>query len=237
MKPLLSLLAVLCIASAAHSQQTVFNVPSADVMDKKATYFEYDAVAGDTSLSLASTPRMVHGMGHGIETGINVTSFNVPTAQSVALVTTAKWKFYDNPAHGLSLFAGDHVYRPLTQRTYRIGNYTYLSFAKTHKNTRVAAGVYDFTAKVIDRANRAGIQASIEQAVTPKLSLATDWYSGHTGAGYVTPGFSYKLTPSVSVMAGMQMGNSGLLSGNHSVLVVVGWTPHFLQPAASPDMK
>ena len=209
------------------AQQTVFNVPSADIMDKNVTYLEYDAVVGDTALSAANTPRTVHGIGHHLETGFNISSLNAPSAGSVALVSTAKWKFYDNSHYGLALFAGDHVYNPITMRTYTIGNYVYVAAAKTYRSTRITVGAYDFTAHTIDRANRAGIQAAVEQTVTPRLSFATDWYSGKTSAGYITSGIGYKVTPSITCLSAVQMGNSGLLAGNHSLLFIIGWTPSF----------
>jgi len=222
------LLALTFSAPGLRAQQTVFNVPSADVVDPGKTYFEWDATVGDSSPSAALTPRSVHGIGHGIETGVNVSSFNVPDAGSVVFTPTIKWKFYQEKSLGLDFFGGEHLYLPLTKRSYNVGSFTYIASAKTFKSgTRLAAGAFDFSAHVVDRANRGGIFASIEQPINARFSAATDWFSGNTGAGYVTPGISAKVTSTVTVMTGFQMGNSGFAQGNHSVLVVIGWSPQF----------
>jgi hypothetical protein len=49
--------------------------------------------------------------------------------------------------------------------------------------------MYDFSAHVLNTAGRAGVQASIEQTVNPRLALATDWYSGNNSMGFVTSGY------------------------------------------------
>jgi hypothetical protein len=213
---------------ALRAQETVFNVPSADVLDAGKTYLEWDATIGDSAPSAAITPRTVYGAGHGIETGINVSSFNLPDASSVIFTPTIKWKFYQQKSLGLDFFGGEHLFLPLTRRSYNIGSFTYLASAKTFKSgTRIAAGAYDFSARVVDRANRGGIFASIEQPINARLSAATDWFIGNTGVGYVTPGVSVKVTGAVTVMTGFQMGNSGCAQGNHSLLVVFGWNPQW----------
>jgi hypothetical protein len=208
----------------AHSQQTVLNVPSADVLERGKTYFEWDFTAGDTTPSLAATPRSVRGIGHGIETGFNLPSLNAPGPASLTLVPIVKWEFYNR--HGIALFTGDHVFLPVRERGYTIGNSDYLAAAYTWRNnTRIAAGAYDFTAHTMDRANRAGIQASIEQTINPRLALATDWYSGNNSVGYVTSGLSCKVPHGITLYSAYEMGNHDLLSGNHSLLFEFGWNP------------
>ena len=152
---------------AARAQQTVFNVPSADVLDKGKTYYEWDATLGDNAPSLAFTPRSVYGLGHGIESGINVSSFNTPNPGTVAVVSATKWEFFESKPLGLAFFAGDHIFLPIDRRNYAVGNSAYIAAAKTFARTRISGGIYDFSAHVIDRANRAGIQASIEQFHQP----------------------------------------------------------------------
>jgi len=213
-------------AATAHAQETVFNVPSADVLDKGKTYYEWDATLGDNAPSLAFTPRSVYGVGHGIETGINISSFNTPDPGTVAIVSATKWEFFESKQHGLVLFVGDHVFLPIRQRTYTIGNSAYVAAAKSFAGTRIAVGVYDFSAHVIDHANRAGVQASIEQVINPRLSLATDWYSGNNSMGFVTSGLACKIS-TFTLYTAYEMGNHDLLSGNHSILLVLGWNPVF----------
>ncbi len=211
---------------AARAQQTVFSVPSADVLDKGKTYYEWDATLGDNAPSLAFTPRSVYGLGHGIESGINISSFNTPNPGTVAVVSATKWEFFESKPLGLAFFAGDHIFLPIDRRNYAVGNSAYIAAAKTFARTRISGGIYDFSAHVIDRANRAGIQASIEQSINPRLTLATDWYSGSNSMGFVTSGLACKIS-TFTVYTAYEMGNHGLLSGNHSILLVLGWNPDF----------
>jgi hypothetical protein len=214
-------------AVAAPAQQTVFNVPSADVMDKGRTYMEWDASVGDTAATLGLSPRSVNGLGHGLEGGVNVSSINFPESGSeVVVVPALKWKFYENVQHGIVLFAGGQLYLPVRKRTYTVGDAAYLEAAESFKTgTRIGIGVYDFSAHVVDVANRAGVQASIEQAVTKRIGLATDWYSGNNSVGYVTSGLACKIGSQVTAYAAYEMGNHDLLSGNHSIYLVLGWNP------------
>jgi hypothetical protein len=215
-------------SSIALSQQTVFNVPSADVLDRGKMYMEWDASLGDSSLSGSFTPRSSNGLGHGVEAGVGVSSFNFPDAGEVVVTPTVKWKFFESTAHGLVLFGGEQVFLPIKRRTYGIGSNAYVEAAKsTRFGTRVGVGIYDFTSQTIDRANRAGVQASIEQTVNARLSLAADWYSGNTSIGFTNLGAGWKLTRSVSVMGGFGLGNHGLMEGNHQILLTVGWNSEF----------
>ena len=210
----------------AHAQQTVFNVPSADVLDAGKTYLEWDTVLGDTTPSAALTPRLVHGVGHNIEVGSNISSFNLPRSGTVAFVSTAKLNIYDDRSHKLSFFAGNDVYIPIQHRTYTMGDSFYIEGATVFRiNTRISAGAYDYTSGVIDHANRGGAVASIEQTLSPRLGVAADWYSGNNAMGYVTPGLSYKIGSEVTAFAAYQVGNHDLSQGNHSLLLIVGWNP------------
>jgi hypothetical protein len=76
------------------------------------------------------------------------------------------------------------------------------------------------------RSYRSGIHVSLEEVLTPRLSLTETLHSRSIGAGYVTSGFGYKLTPSVTLLGGVQTGNSRLLAGNHCPLFGVRWTPN-----------
>jgi hypothetical protein len=155
-----------------------------------------------------------------------VTSFNFPDSGSVTVVPTFKWKFYESVEHGLVLFAGEQLYLPIQKRTYTVGNSAYVEAAKNFKSgTRVGVGAYDFSAHVMDQANRGGVQASIEQTLSRRIGLATDWYSGNNSMGFVTSGLSCKIGSQLTAYAAYEMGNHNLRSGNHALFLVLGWNP------------
>ena len=215
-----------CGAGRSLAQQTVFNVPSADVLDKNRSYFEWDGVVGVDAASTSITPRTVRGIGHGIETGVNFTSFNRNSTSSVAAVPNFKWQMFADAKSGLTVFGGGGVWLPIARTSYTVGDNTFLAVAKTlGTKLRVAAGGYDFTSGTIDPANRGGMFASVEETLNARVGLAVDWFSGNNSIGYVSPGFTYKLNSQWTVFAASELGNHGLLEGNHAVLLVLGWNP------------
>ncbi|MGH9643008.1 MAG: hypothetical protein ACRD3Q_11325, partial [Terriglobales bacterium] len=104
-------------------------------------------------------------------------------------------------------------------------NYSYAEFTKTWSRTKTRAtfGWYLFTKNVVAPGNRAGGQFAIEQPVNARLTVAADWYTGSHALGYVTPGMILKLTPKLTFYGTYQLGNRGLSSGNHQMLIEFGY--------------
>jgi hypothetical protein len=214
----------LFFATFCFAQQTVFNVPSADVLGRGKVYAEVDATHQASSEVATAVPRVVFGLGHRLEAGINLNQFSTSGDATLSLVPAIKWKFYDNAAKGWSLFAGDNLFLPIHNRTYRVGNYVYTEIAKQFKNgTRIAFGGFDFSRSVVAPAQRAGGQFSIESPVNKKLTLAADWYSGNHAKGYFTPGIIFKASPKLTLYGAYEIGNSQLTQGNHLALVELGY--------------
>jgi hypothetical protein len=222
--------ALLCgVFSATHAQQTIFNVPSADVLDKGKVYGEIDASFKPTDSDALNkfssfVPRVVVGAGSNVEVGLNITGNIQPGADSTTLVPAIKWKPYQGKNNGVAIVVGDHVFIPVRNRAYDAGNYVYLELSKTFKSgTRLTAGGYDFTRNVVASANRAGGQFGFEQPLNKKVSFAADWFTGKHSAGYFTPGVVFKVGPKVTGYAGYSIGNQNASHGNHFFLLEVGY--------------
>jgi hypothetical protein len=206
------------------AQETVFNVPSADVLEKGKAYAELDSTVRPVDPMVGFTPRFVVGTGYGIEVGMNFAGWTSPTPGELEIVPTIKWKIWKGKASGWTFFIGDNLFFPVARRTFNAGNYSYAAFAKEWKHgTRVSFGGYDFTRNVVADANRAGGQFSIEQQLNKRVGLAADWYTGKQSVGYVSPGAVIKLTSKLTLFAAYQIGNSGLTSGNHQFLWELGY--------------
>jgi len=222
-------LLILGTTSQRYGQQTIFNVPSTDVLDKGKVYAELDASFKPTDGSLVQkfssfVPRIVVGAGSGVEVGLNVTGNIQPGPDTTTLVPTIKWKPYQNKDNGWAFVVGDNLFVPVRNRSYDAGNYVYAEVSKTFKSgTRITFGGYDFTKNVVASANRAGGQFGIEQPLTKKITFAADWITGKHGAGYFTPGIVFKVGPRVTGYAGYSIGNSNASNGNHFFLLEVGY--------------
>ncbi len=213
---------------AIHSQQTIFNVPTTDVLDKGKVYAELDASFKfnnqDAARRFSSfVPRIVIGAGNNVEVGLNVNGNIQPGLDSTTLVPSVKWKFYQNGKKDVVLVAGTNVYIPVRNRAYNIGSYSYVAGSKTVNKTRLTVGGYYFSKNVVATAGRAGGQFGIEQTVNSKFTVAADWITGKHASGYFTPGVFYKPTPKVTAYFAYSLGNAQLKQGNHFFLFEIGY--------------
>ncbi|MGA8038402.1 MAG: hypothetical protein WA823_17985 [Candidatus Acidiferrales bacterium] len=210
-------------AEVAQAQETVFDVPSADVLDAGKVYGELDGTVRAVDPLATFTPRVVLGIGHNIEVGVNFEGLSAPSLGELAISPTIKWRPWRTD-RGWSFYAGDNIFFPVYNRTYNAGNYAYASFAKEWKSgTRIGFGGYDFTKNVVAAANRAGGQFTFEQKLGSRVTLAAEWYTGKTATGYVNPGAVWKLTSKLTFYTAYQIGNSGVTSGNHEFLWEFGY--------------
>lgn len=218
--------------SAANAQQTIFNVPTTDVLDEGKVYVELDVPfkPNNNSRSVVPrfssfVPRVVIGAGGRVEIGLNITGNINPGSDSTTFVPTFKYKAYGGGDNGWAVAFGDNVFIPVRNKSYNVGNYFYAEASKTFKSkTRVTFGGYHFTDDVVaPGAQRAGGQFGFEQPITPAFGFAADWYTGKHAAGYLTPGVIFKPHPRVTGYAGYSLGNSNLSNGNHFFLMELGY--------------
>src|SRR6476646_7459029 len=103
------LLALIILSGAwcvpASAQQTIFNVPTTDVLDRGKVYAELDVSfkANDSEALTAFSsfvPRFVMGAGRQIEVGLNIIGNTQPGPDTTTLVPTAKWKFDQGKDNG-----------------------------------------------------------------------------------------------------------------------------------------
>ncbi len=212
-----------------NAQQTVFNVPTTDVLGSGKAYAEFDAAFkfnDQTALQKFSTfvPRVVVGVGGNVEVGLNVTGNVQPGSDTTTFVPAIKWKFYENKKEDTALIAGTNFYIPGRNRSYKFGSYSYVAVSKTINRTRVTAGGY-VASKNVFAANavRGGGQFGIEQTLNNKFSVSADWITGRNSAGYFTPGIAYKPQPKVTTYFAYSIGNSLARQGNHFFVVNVGY--------------
>jgi hypothetical protein len=221
-------LIVLCTAQG-QAQQTIFNVPTTDVLDKGKVYFELDvSFKTNNSQTVARfssfVPRVVIGAGSNVEVGLNLAGNIQPGSDSTTLVPTVKWKLYQGKDNGIAIVVGDNLFIPVRNRSYNAGNYVYAEISKTFKSgTRLTAGGYDFTPNVVAQANRAGGQFGFEHPFNKKVSVAADWFTGKHSAGYFTPGIVFKVGPKITGYAGYSIGNQNASRGNHFFVMEVGY--------------
>ena len=220
---------ILSVAPEAMAQQTVFNVPSADVLEKGKVYAELDAIFKTNNQEAlrrfsSFVPRVVAGVGGNSEIGLNLPGNVNPGADSTTIVATVKHRFYQSSKWNFTIYGGNNFYFPVRNRAYQFGTYTYVAAAKTFNKTRLTAGAFVFSKNVVvPNQARGGGQFTFEQTVNSKLTLATDWFTGRQASGFLTLGTIYKFTPKLTGYFAYSIGNANARKGNHFFLLEVGY--------------
>jgi hypothetical protein len=222
-------MSLFCNSPKVRAQQTIFNVPTTDALEKGKVYFELDVSVKPNDSDFVNrfssfVPRVVVGAGGNVEVGMNVVGNVQPGPDATTLAPTIKWKPYQGEKNGVAIALGNNFFLPVRNRAYKAGNYVYVEMSKTFQgSTRLTAGGYDFTRSVVAPANRAGGQFGFEQPLNKKVTLAADWLTGKHNAGYFTPGVVFKVGRQVTGYAGYSIGNQSPSRGNHFFLLEVGY--------------
>lgn len=223
---LVLMVAITVISGTAHAQQTVFNVPTTDVLPAGKVYFELDISAKPNEPKFSSfVPRVVVGVGGDVEVGLNVLGNIQPGADATTLVPAVKWRVYQNEDNGWAVVVGNNFYIPVRNRSYKFGIYSYVMTQKSFKTgTRIGFGGSFFSKNVVaPNAIRGGGQFTFEQAINKRFGVQADWFTGKHAAGYFTPGGYFKFTPRLSGYAAYSLGNANVTNGNHFLYFELGY--------------
>lgn len=209
-------------AAPALAQQTIFNVPSADVLDEGKTYLELDVLGRPQDPDFALfTARGVYGFGSKIEAGVNFGGFLVPGRSVPTATPNIKWQ----PWHENKLAFTTGVIGLFYLRGSRDGNPAVLGYAEASyqlpTNTRLTAGGYWASSGYAAPDPQAGALLGFEQKVNDHLNIIADWISGDNGLGYFTPGVSVPLG-AWTIYAGYSIKNGD--SNGNAMLIEAGWT-------------
>lgn len=203
-----------------YGEQTVFNVPSVEVLDAKRLYFESDWYfrTRDTESGTTGTTfvRGMVGVGKQIEIGVNSGPYDLIHEQNPFLDFTVKWRPLLKEIKGkkksgaFGIYIGSNNGIGLANAVKGKGRdltYGALSLRLPDIETRIGLGPY-FSTKQIFGELRAGAMATFEQPLIfiKGLTIAADWYSGD-GAAF-TPGLIYNLK-NFTFYAGYGLSNSG----------------------------
>ncbi len=199
-----------------YAQQTVFNVPNADVMPKGHLFLQQESQfrAWNPNAFWLGTEYATYGIGHNTE--LTMTLFNVssPPSDNVTLgagfksaipIPKLKEKY---PKREYKITVGTEVLPSLQGQG--VGNWTYahLSGRTPKTNTRLTAGISYGTEQIFGNDTTAFI-AAVEQPVTKRFGIIADWFSGSEHfAGFLIPGFSYAINKNTTLYAGYQIPNS-----------------------------
>ena len=206
---------ILCTLKS-YAQQTVFNVPSADVTPAQKVFLQHESQFKpyNPNAFWQGTHYTAVGIGHNTE--LDATLFNVaaPGNNNITLglgfksaipVLFLKEKF---PEREIKFTTGSEILVSLEGEGVGNWSYAHISGRLPKLNTRLTAGISVGTKQVFGK-NTVDFIAAIEQPLTKKLNIVGDWYSGKGNlTGFLIIGLSYKLPKESAIYAGFQIPNS-----------------------------
>ena len=206
-----------CISyTPAFAQQTIFNVPSADVTEKGHVFLQQEGQFRGWNPDAFFNGTTFGALGIGHNTELDVTLFNVasPPTHNITLglgfksaipIPGLKEKF---PEREFKVTVGSEVLTSLQGDGVGSWTYAHLSGRVPKLNTRLTAGL-SYGTKQVFGVDSLSVIAGVEQPVTKKLTLIADWFSGSEHfSGFFIPGFSYALPKNVTLYAGYQIPNT-----------------------------
>ena len=210
---LLAIIALSLCTPVAGAQQTIFNVPSADVTPKGHVYLETESQFRPWAPDRfwLGTQYAAVGVGHNTELDLTLLNVSSPASGTAALglgfKTAIPLLSKRLPRREFKLTIGELM--PVSLRGDGVGSWTYshLSGRLPKLNTRITAGVSTGTRQIFGRTT-VGFIGGIEHPVTDRFSLIADWFSGTQSSGYFIPGFSYRLPKDLYLFAGYQLPNT-----------------------------
>lgn len=201
-------------AHSAYAQQSIFNVPSADVTPKGRVFTEaeFQFRPWNPGRNMLNTDYAAVGIGHNTELDMTLFNVSAPASNNITLGTGFKSVIpvliKKLPNQELKIIGGTMVLASLEGQG--VGNWSYcaLSGRVPKVKTRLTAGVSYGTKQIFGKETVAFI-GGIEQPLTKRLGLQVDWYSGTEHfAGFLISGFSYELPHDTAIYAGYQIPNS-----------------------------
>lgn len=207
----------------ALAQQTIFNVPSADITPKNKNFIQHESQfrAKDPDQFLNTTNYYARGIGHDIE--LDATLFNLasPASNNVSLGLGFKssTKIQENNFSETRMIFGSQI--PFSLQGNGVGYWVYgaPSVALRQSGTRITAGISSGTKQIFGESVTCFI-GGFEQRITNKLNLIADWYSGNHALGLMDAGFSYALPQEFVFYGGYQIPNSRKAGRNGFVVEI-----------------
>lgn len=213
----LTLLLLLFYSGKSFAQQTLFNVPSADVLEKSQIFLQHESqFSGDFGLftNYAS-------LGIGKYTELDLALFGIGTkkVRNETLGIGFKTALPIHKESETKVTFGNII--PVSLRGGGVGGYFYshLSTRLQNLKTRFTSGILTGTTTLFGRDFICYIGA-IEQPINKKFGLQIEWHSGKHINGFLIPGFYLNLNKYATLWTGYQIPNNRANGDNGFVIEV-----------------
>lgn len=224
----------LCImmfaAGAAFGQTTLFNIPTADTLQRGSWGLEGDFVTKPVSYRDGGYQtygyRVAYGLTNKTEIGSNFYLTYDGDKTSAQAEFSLKHNVYRNERLGVTVSGGAVAFVPLRARgTDKTSVMVYGVASKSIEplnGLTVTGGAYHVFGGSDDFGDKTGAIVGVNQPIAGRLSFVADWFSGKNRLGYASAGLNFNVTKRQYLTTGYSFGNSG--RGNNSFAAYYGIT-------------
>jgi hypothetical protein len=208
------LLALLPLALAS-AQQAIVNVPSADITPKGKVLLlhETQVRTWHPDPYWYGTNFFTYGVGKNTELAVTNWNLGTPAAENLAMGVGFKSSIplAGEGAHGWGereprLIVGQMTVFPLREAGVGTMAYALMSARFGPKHTRISAGALGGTHHLLKH-NTVAFAGAIEQPVSRKLAIVTEWFSGENEFGFLIPGIVFTPTAKDVFVVGYKIPN------------------------------
>lgn len=235
MKLFYGLFAGLCLAHVGLAQQTYFNVPSSDIVDKHEIAVQQQF---NFSESIRSSTTLNYGLGREWEIGLNFYNFDYQLSErrivandsttekafSPLLMLNSQKAFDLTKNLELAIGAQGGMNVLTDQRPQLVGYaYGHIAAASDDEHYNFSAGGYVANARYLGDGPKAGFQTGFDAGIFyQKLHLLGDWISGPHDFGQLVLGVEVYLGKHFPLAIGWQRTNK---SGAQAVVIQLTYNP------------
>ena len=213
-------LGILCLTQLSFAQQTYFNVPSSDIVDKHEFAAQQQI---NISESIRSSTTINYGLGHEWEVGLNLYNLDyLPNEHRVVANDSTTEKSFSpllmlnaqkafDITNNLELAVGAQGgMNIITDRRPQLVGYVYghVAAASNDEHYNVSAGGYMANARYLGDGPKIGFQTGFDAGIIyQKLHLLGDWVSGPHDFGQLVLGLEVYLGKHFPLAIGWQRVN------------------------------
>lgn len=215
---------MLVAVGVSFGQSVIFNAPTTDTQERGTYYLEADFITKPKSYDKGGFQtygyRMVYGVDRRTEIGANFFVTRDGTDLPREVQFNFKRNLYKSEKNGVGVSSGALVSVPLTKSA---GSrpvtlvYTNASKVLPQLNTRLTGGVYGVVGVKRSFGKRWGFMVGVEQPVTKRIALISDWYSGKNRFGFAFVGVNIAVTKRQFLSFGYNFSNA---SGEENSLAI-----------------
>lgn len=217
-------------AGAAFGQTTLFNIPTADTLQRGSWGLEGDFITKPVSYRDGGYQtygyRVAYGLTNKTEIGSNFYLTYDGDKTSAQAEFSLKQNVYRNERLGVTVSGGAVAFVPLRARgTDKTSVMVYGVASKSIEplnGLTVTGGAYHVFGGSDDFGDKTGAIVGVNQPIAGRLSFVADWFSGKNRLGYASAGLNFNVTKRQYLTTGYSFGNSG--RGNNSFAAYYGIT-------------